>query len=441
MSKKKSIHTQLPPTSEIKSAVALTPEQVREKSALREEQDARALGSHLWLNDRGDIESRKPWGGVSTLAMPPEFSHTAEQASALAAERGVPWREEYAGRLVHYWASDERVDGHGDIVRQDWRFDLFKDNPAMPYSHRWEDPTIGTHLDWKVLKRSDANYKGPALALLSLFATAEQSEFADSIFRLVSAKMLRAGSVGFSPGRVIWVEDKEERNKLGLGNWGYVLEDNMLLEFSPTTLGANPGAGVMNALAAAKSRGIVRASEFQVLRELRRREVASGSRSGWAEEDAELVRLGRLLFPGEPIEEHRDLDAALSLIGLEMDVLRGKSVDVGDVPAKEHPEEQPTDQESEPEPQSLDEKILALSSKIDLLCDAVEELRSASQEVALSLQRQMDEVRDHVEDIAAKMEIGGELSNASDFAEDESESAALDERAIGRALLELERAG
>jgi hypothetical protein len=44
------------------------------------------------------------------------------------------------------------------------------------------------------------------------------------------------------PGKVINVQDDTERARLGLGRYGVILDDNTLLEFSPTSVPANSGA-------------------------------------------------------------------------------------------------------------------------------------------------------------------------------------------------------
>lgn len=225
------------------------------------------------------------------------------ELKALCEKRGIPWLDSYALRAIPYWGSDERTDGHGDIVEQVWNFNTFQDNPVLCDSHRWENPPVGNVLDWKVVQRVDKNYNGPALWLLALFTPAEIYAWGDQIYRLVASRFLRGGSVGFVSHKVIDVKDEQERAELGLGRWGYILSDNELLEYSPTTIGANPGA--LSILASAKSRGQLEAKDITVVRELLRREAAT--EENWEETDDSILAFARVLFPESEFEEHKGL--------------------------------------------------------------------------------------------------------------------------------------
>lgn len=225
----------------------------------------------------------------------------------------IPWEDAYASRVIPYWASDERVDRHGDIVRQSWNFDNFKLNPVVPYSHNWDLPPVGNSIHWEVLSRSDDNYTGPALRLFNLFATAETWEFADTIFRLAKTGFLKASSVGFYPGTVINVEDEEERSRLGLGRWGYILDNNELIEHSPCTIPANPGA--VSLLRAAKSKGMLKSHDVMVIRDLERARMGrgEGDSARWKERDAAWRTIWGSLFPSVKLTEHKELDVPIAL--------------------------------------------------------------------------------------------------------------------------------
>jgi len=226
----------------------------------------------------------------------------------LAKRRGLKWEAGYEGRVVPYWCSDERVDSQGDIVRQSWIFDLFELNPVWPIAHDWGGLPVANGIDWNVLQRRGADYVGPALWMLGLFATKDQYEFADKVFRLVKAGFLRAGSVGLVSDRVIDIRDEAERATLGLGRWGVILEQNHLLEFSPCTLGANPGAHSL--LSSAKARGELQPIDLEVARELERSaRRRSRDDAGWKAEDRELVAMARLLFPKSKFRAHREVEA------------------------------------------------------------------------------------------------------------------------------------
>lgn len=230
-----------------------------------------------------------------------------EDVRKLAEEKNIPWKDEYVSRLMPYWASDERVDRHGDIVRQNWTFDEFSKNTIMLYSHSWDLPPIGAVLDWSIGQRKDSDYTGRALYLLTLFATKEQWDWADTIFRLVSGGFLKSGSVGFYPGTIIDVKDDKEREQLGLGRWGYILDNNSLIEWSPTSVPANVGAHtILNSM---KQKNLLQYNDAVVIRELERMEIVrgKGDLKTWKEVDSKLKTIWKDIF-GKDLPDHEELD-------------------------------------------------------------------------------------------------------------------------------------
>ncbi len=262
----------------------------------------------LKIDKEGHVLRRKATG----LAVAQKQRHLgAAKLQALVEARGMPWDEGYVGRDVPYFLSDERVDGHGDIVLQNWIFDVYEDNPVLAFSHYWDSLSIGVGIDWNVVNRVDDKYTGRALFFRALFATEEMQGFADMTFRMVEAGMFRGISAGFYPGMVIWIEDDDERAEYGLGRYGYVLDQNTLLEGSPTLLPANAGSTEIEAtLAKAKKRGLLLAGDLPVLRELERRRIAASTRSieEWGESEGLYRRVARLLFPESVFRKHEDLD-------------------------------------------------------------------------------------------------------------------------------------
>lgn len=226
---------------------------------------------------------------------------------------GLRWTDEMKGRAIPYWMSDERPDSHGDIVKQNWLFDIFDKNPVMVFSHNWGGLPVGNVVDKEVVKRDDADYKGPALFGHGLYAPRSVSEFADDVFKLVDIGFLRGNSVGFISDRVIDVKDEQEREELGLGRWGLILDQNHLLELSPTTLGANPGAhSVLATLAAAKARGQIDARAMNVIREISRRDALKfGSKDAAVTLDQRWMAYARALFPREQFAKMSDVEASL----------------------------------------------------------------------------------------------------------------------------------
>lgn len=230
---------------------------------------------------------------------------SVDELKAIAQRRNIPWDEAYAERFLASYGSDERVDSHGDIVLQDWDFSKFEKNPAMPFNHQWDGMPLGAHVDWKVVTRSDDDYSGPALWLLSLHATAEQLPFADFVYRMRKANFLRANSVGFYPGIIIDINDEEERARLGLGRWGDILAENVLLENSPTLLGANHGA--LTILNSARDEGLFNKSDIIGLRELNRVSLQAEP-DKWRIEDKRYRQIAQVLFPSSECDEHKDVE-------------------------------------------------------------------------------------------------------------------------------------
>jgi len=237
----------------------------------------------------------------------------AESLKKLVSERGMPWRDDYLTRAVPYWASDERVDGMGDIVRQDWLYDIFEKNSPMPLSHDWGSPPVGRVVDWQVRDRSEKDYDGKALYLLCLFASDGDSAVADSVYRLVKSRVMVGGSVGFQPDRVVDIKDDKERGQLGLGKWGLIFEQNHLLEFSPCTIPANPGAVVPAALEDNASE--LRALDFNVLREVARRQaLEESSEDAFVQLERALMPIARKLWPDYEFKSTTDLDEPVELV-------------------------------------------------------------------------------------------------------------------------------
>lgn len=255
---------------------------------------------------------------TATLHLPPRrkaaklTTPSLDTLKKLVSDRGMPWRDDYVARAIPYWASDERVDGMGDIVRQDWVFDIFEKNSPMPLSHNWNAPPVGRVVDWQVRDRTEKDYTGPALYLLCLFAADGDSTVADSVYRLVKSRVMVGGSVGFQPDRVVDVKDDKERGQLGLGKWGLIFEQNHLLEFSPCTIPANPGAVVPAALEGHADE--LRALDFNVLREVARRQaIAEESEDAFVALEQLLLPVARKLWPEYEFAPTDDLDDPIAI--------------------------------------------------------------------------------------------------------------------------------
>jgi len=242
-------------------------------------------------------------GGDGAPAIPDDAS-----IEALAVKRGLRWDPEYLQRKQSWWLSDERPDGSGDIVLANWHFDLFEGNSPMADNHDWGGLPIGKFIDWRVCERRAKDYSGPALWVLGLFAMGSELQKPEQIRRLVQGGMMPGCSAGFVASKVIDVKDDAEREALGLGRYGYILDENHLLEGSPTMLGCNPAA--LAIYTEGMKKGLLLEGDFTFIRDCQRRKVRKGrgDKAAWEEIDGQTVALAKLLFPKAFFKPHPELD-------------------------------------------------------------------------------------------------------------------------------------
>ena len=261
----------------------------------------------------------KIYKDTPSIDLRPEVKQIVDELGAekLCEARGIKWESRYKDRVVPYWTSDERVDRHGDILRQYWDLSSYRRNPLLLYGHQWDALPMGASIYEEVrMREGDPEYTGPALWQLLLFA--DQFEWADMLFRLVSAGFLKTGSVGMFPGVILDVRDPAEREALGLGPWGYILGSeefpNELIEYSCASVPANIGSE-QDKLLQMKSSGVLQGRDAQMLRELRRQAIRRGSHDTklFLEGDAEIVTTWKNLFPNIVLPEHKELDAPILL--------------------------------------------------------------------------------------------------------------------------------
>lgn len=284
------------------------------------------------LNDSGWLEVRD--GGQTSVTETPDGVLVTKRSAVgvmrnvartkgqitklkqLAETRGFEWDDEKSpDRVVEYWASDERVDRHGDRVLQTWDDTDFNDNPVMLFSHEWERPSIGGVLEWAVDARKDAKYDGPALGLKALFADAETYPFADTVYRLTKAGFMPSGSVGFFAESALDVKDAKERHDLGLGPKGLVFAKNILVEWSPCSVPANPGAH--QRLSIAKRAKLFLPGDVAVVREMARMSLLSRRdvkpEEEWERVDRALCSMLRSIFPECECEQSKDVHERIEL--------------------------------------------------------------------------------------------------------------------------------
>lgn len=159
--------------------------------------------------------------------------------------------------------STQATDRDGSIVMQDgWDLDNYRKNPVIDWAHSWargrsEEPYArGENLRTETV--------GNVQALVGdIFFAVQESEDGARRYRLAKSGFINAGSVGFSNLETKYVEDEEERNRLGLGRFGVVHVRHELLEFSLCTVPAHPDA-VQRALKDAVSSGAIEEKDAEL---------------------------------------------------------------------------------------------------------------------------------------------------------------------------------
>jgi HK97 family phage prohead protease len=137
-------------------------------------------------------------------------------------------------------ASTDAVDGHGDVVKQQFDLKRFKKNPVVLFNHNSGGFLGGaTGTDALPIGRADNIAVKPladgrkALQTRITLATADASPLAENVFQSLKQKTLRALSIGFRPGEIT----QEEMDDGSVRN---VLKKNELFEISIVPVPANP---------------------------------------------------------------------------------------------------------------------------------------------------------------------------------------------------------
>lgn len=137
-------------------------------------------------------------------------------------------------RTIRFVASDETVDRYGDIIRANgWLLDNFKRNPVLLFGHNSREPAIGTAKAW---------VDGTQLLADATFAAEGKSAFADEVWNLVDADIMRAVSVGFLPTKPPNLIMSEPGDDGATHVTGFEFIEQELLELSVVSVPANPAA-------------------------------------------------------------------------------------------------------------------------------------------------------------------------------------------------------
>lgn len=248
--------------------------------------------------------------GLSTKTV-----HEEDDLKTMVEARGMPWDDGYTTRQAQWWASDERPDSDGDIVIQNWDFSRFETNSPLAFSHNWWSIALGRAVHWDVETREDKEYSGDALKLTGVFAV-DTDPFIDSVNRLVQARIMVAGSVGFEIGDIKYIKEDEIAEELG-ARW--ILANNLLLEYSVTLLGANPGSVVAERFKGAARKGLVQPSDVNALREMSRKlmDRGKGDVDSWAAIEYSYLAMAKQVFPDTNFSLHTELDTPVELNELE----------------------------------------------------------------------------------------------------------------------------
>lgn len=211
-------------TGQLKADSTITRDQVRAVSLL-------ASGS---LDDRAAELAGSEFVAALKASQAPRKKH------ALGEGLGVNLKEARMDGTtkVYPWVlSTTRVDADGDIVKQNWDLERYRRNPVILDSHNYYKFPIGRMVSIAVEGDADTGRLVGEVGI-PLGVSAE----IDAIARSIDADLLRAGSVGFMAGSVTRVDDPDERQALGLGRNGVVINSGQLLEYSLCSIGSNADA-------------------------------------------------------------------------------------------------------------------------------------------------------------------------------------------------------
>lgn len=167
-------------------------------------------------------------------------------------------------RTIEFVASDGTVDRMGDIIDPEgWDLGSYSKNPVFLWGHDRCRPPIGRSLSHAV---TDVNGRRALVQTIEFFGPGptEHDQLADYAFRSYVRGGMSSVSVGFLPQQTTYIDDPNERTRLGLGPWGVLYNRQELLELSAVTVPANPSATVLGAKELAE-RGILTKRDIDAL--------------------------------------------------------------------------------------------------------------------------------------------------------------------------------
>lgn len=150
-------------------------------------------------------------------------------------------------RILRFITSNEEQDRDGDVIEvSGWQIDNYMKNPVVLFGHNYRDLPIGKTVSIEI---DQANKR---MLQDIKFATKDEYEFADTVYRLCKSGYLNTTSVGF---RGLEHEPMFDENRNYIGR-RYKKQE--LLETSIVPVPANPGA-----LIEARGKGLIREEELK----------------------------------------------------------------------------------------------------------------------------------------------------------------------------------
>ncbi len=174
-----------------------------------------------------------------SASKPKRVELSVAECKRLCKSVGLEYLDGYEGRVVEHVITDETKDRYGDIVRAKGAdVNNFKKNPVILFGHNYTDFPIGKSIKvW--VDKDNKNVKSWGLYFDKRVDETGRSSVA---FKFITAGGLPAVSVGFMPTKINRPKSKEEREKIGLGEYGVEFTGWELLEYSAVPVPANPNA-------------------------------------------------------------------------------------------------------------------------------------------------------------------------------------------------------
>jgi len=188
---------------------------------------------------------------VFATRKPKRVEMTAAECKKLCEKVGLEYLDGYEGRIIEHVITDETVDRDGDIIRAkgvDYKTNYYPKNPTILFAHEGRNFPVGKSIKvWHDSTENNIKSQG-----IYFDDRMDRTGRSDTVFRMVAGGGMPACSVGFYPLKVNR-PNGEEREAMGLGEYGVEFIKSELLEYSPCSVGSNPNA-LQNMLKALKTR-------------------------------------------------------------------------------------------------------------------------------------------------------------------------------------------